>query len=70
MDKKEIDNLCSRKLFELISRPTSAQLSALEKTNIELELLRRNHYTSELQSMGQSFNQQKMQQCEQGQKSI
>jgi len=73
MDKKDIDNLCSRKLFELISRPTAQQLSAIEKTNIELELLRRNHYINELETLSpieQSFNHQKMQQSEQGQKGI
>jgi len=45
-----VKNLCSRKLWELISSPRNG-LPVNQKSACEKELMARNHYLSELQQL-------------------
>ena len=71
MSSIDIKNLCSRKLWELLSIEDSQHpLSPFEKTNIELELLQRGHYREELLSWRQGLQVQQMNQHENRQERI
>lgn len=46
------EELCSRKLWQLISAPTTNEISDLELSQAIAELARRRHYLEELEEMG------------------
>ena len=69
MNKQEMKNLCSRKLWELLHSQTNSRMEALL---IELELAERGHYRWEIQQMkqqrgGESLYQMKVDQIQQHQ---
>lgn len=47
----ELQNLCSRKLFELLAEESALSLSRQQLQTIEQELLTRQHYLHELKNL-------------------
>lgn len=50
----DVQNLCSRKLFELLAEDTALKLSTQQLQSIENELRTRQHYLQELQTLRRS----------------
>ncbi|NND66216.1 MAG: hypothetical protein HKN19_01395 [Halioglobus sp.] len=46
------EELCSRKLWQLVSAPTPSEISDTELSRAIAELARRRHYLEELEEMG------------------
>ena len=43
-----VNNLCSSKLWELLSRTSRSDISPLDRLRVERELIKRRHYLEEL----------------------